>query len=104
MPIIVRPLAPPTSSSRRGERAIQFRAVPAATAHMLSETRAIATKMAPSSSSCSGTCPADRVGELGEHRGEEDDRLRVGYPDQETVAQHPAGARGRDAPGQDLGQ
>ncbi len=49
MPIITRPLVPPTSSSLRGDRVNQERAVPAVSAHMLSETSAMATKIAPSS-------------------------------------------------------
>jgi len=48
----------PTSSSRRGERAIHARAVPAATAHVLSHTTAMAANTVPSSSIWSGTWPA----------------------------------------------
>src|SRR6266516_781008 len=57
-PIISRPPVPPTNSSRRGERANQSLAVPAATAQVLSDSSAIATNTSPNTSSCSDTWPA----------------------------------------------
>jgi hypothetical protein len=42
MPIIATPPAPPIAARREGERANQRRALPAAIAQMLSQTRAIA--------------------------------------------------------------
>ena len=60
MPIITRPPVPPTSSSRRGDRANQARAVPAPSAQELSHSPAMATNVAPSSSICAGTWPACR--------------------------------------------
>ena len=46
---IASPPAPPTSSSRRGERANQARNPPAASAQIESETIAIAAKIRPRS-------------------------------------------------------
>ena len=48
MPTSTSPLAAPSDASRRGERANQDLAVPAAIAHRLSETSAMAKKTAPS--------------------------------------------------------
>ena len=50
IPIITSPPVPPMISIRRGERASHARAVPATSAQALSQTTAIAMKIAPSSS------------------------------------------------------
>ncbi|MFJ5836973.1 LysE family translocator [Streptomyces shenzhenensis] len=54
-PISASPPTPPTSESRRGERANQSRAVAAASPHTLSEAMAITSKTSPSSSIWAGT-------------------------------------------------
>ena len=51
IPIMAIPPVPPTAARRRGDRASQSRAVPATTAHTLSETSAMAGKSTPSTSS-----------------------------------------------------
>ena len=91
-PMIIRPPVPPTSSSRRGERANHSRAVPATTAQTLSEQSAIRMKIRPRTRICSpGRAARALVHELRQHGGEEDRGLGVGDPDQEPLPEGPAG-------------
>lgn len=60
MPIMTTPPMPPRWDRRRGDRSNHERADPAAAAPTLSEVSAANKKMAPSRSSCTGTCPVLR--------------------------------------------
>jgi hypothetical protein len=90
MPIMTRPPAPPTSSSRRGERASHARAVPAATAQVLSHSTAMAANTVSEQQHLQRDVTRGRVDELRQHGGEENDRLRIAHPDHEAVPQHRA--------------
>src|ERR1022692_2137571 len=58
---MISPPVPPIRPSRPGERSSYCLAEAAATAQILSRTRAISGNKAPSSSICSGRCPAPRL-------------------------------------------
>jgi len=64
-PIMASPPAPPTISTRRGERANQLRTALAANPQQLSETAPMTTEISASTSICSGTCPAARCTNCG---------------------------------------
>jgi amino acid efflux transporter len=64
-PIMASPPAPPTISTRRGDRANQFRTALAANPQEQSEIAPMNTETSARTSICSGTCPAPRLTNCG---------------------------------------
>jgi hypothetical protein len=88
-PISTTPPAPAIASSRPRDRAIQVLAVAGGDRPRAVGEHADREEEAAQDEQLQRDVPAGRVGELGQHDGEDDDGLRVREPDDEPLAHDP---------------